>query len=171
MKNSRNIRKITLMSAVAAIYVVLTIALSGFSYGGIQFRVAEALMLLCVFKKEYCVALSVGCLISNMFSPMPLDMIIGTFATVVATLPVCFVGRFYNKKPLLTLLVASVFPVISNGVIIGLELKYFYGAPFWLSLCQVALGELVCVTFVGVILFSVLGKNKQFMRIISFEGY
>ena len=67
----KNVRRITIMSVVSAIYVVLTIALSGLSYGGIQFRVAEALMLLCVFKKEYCVALSVGCLISNMFSPMP----------------------------------------------------------------------------------------------------
>lgn len=169
MKNSRNIRKITLMSAVSAIYVVLTIALSGLSYGGIQFRVAEALMLLCVFKKEYCVALSVGCLISNMFSPMPLDMVIGTLATVVAALPMYFVGKLYDKKPLLTLVVASLFPVISNGIIIGLELNFFYGEPLLVSMAQVMFGELVCVSVFGVILFRMISKNNHFMRILRFS--
>ncbi|MBQ7757059.1 MAG: QueT transporter family protein [Oscillospiraceae bacterium] len=165
----KNVRKITIMSAVSAIYVVLTIALSGLSYGGIQFRVAEALMLLCVFKKEYCVALSVGCLISNMFSPMPLDMVIGTLATVVAALPMCFVGKLYDKKPLLTLVVASLFPVISNGIIIGLELNFFYGEPLLVSMAQVMFGELVCVSVFGVILFRMISKNNHFMRILRFS--
>lgn len=165
----KNVRKITIMSAVSAIYVVLTIALSGLSYGGIQFRVAEALMLLCVFKKEYCVALSVGCLISNMFSPMPLDMVIGTLATVVAALPMCFVGKLYDKKPLLTLVVASLFPAVSNGIIIGLELNFFYGEPLLVSMAQVMFGELVCVSVFGVILFRMISKNNHFMRILRFS--
>ncbi|MBQ8378345.1 MAG: QueT transporter family protein [Oscillospiraceae bacterium] len=165
----KNVRKITIMSAVSAIYVVLTIALSGLSYGGIQFRVAEALMLLCVFKKEYCVALSVGCLISNMFSPMPLDMVIGTLATVVAALPMYFVGKLYDKKPLLTLVVASLFPAVSNGIIIGLELNFFYGEPLLVSMAQVMFGELVCVSVFGVILFRMISKNNHFMRILRFS--
>ena len=165
----KNVRKITIMSAVSAIYVVLTIALSGLSYGGIQFRVAEALMLLCVFKKEYCVALSVGCLISNMFSPMPLDMVIGTLATVVAALPMYFVGKLYDKKPLLTFVVASLFPAVSNGIIIGLELNFFYGEPLLVSMAQVMFGELVCVSVFGVILFRMISKNNHFMRILRFS--
>ena len=165
----KNVKKITIMSAVSAIYVVLTIALSGLSYGGIQFRVAEALMLLCVFKKEYCVALSVGCLISNMFSPMPLDMVIGTLATVVAALPMYFVGKLYDKKPLLTLVVASLFPAVSNGIIIGLELNFFYGEPLLVSMAQVMFGELVCVSVFGVILFRMISKNNHFMRILRFS--
>ena len=165
----KNVRRITIMSVVSAIYVVLTIALSGLSYGGIQFRVAEALMLLCVFKKEYCVALSVGCLISNMFSPMPLDMVIGTLATVVAALPMYFVGKLYDKKPLLTLVVASLFPAVSNGIIIGLELNFFYGEPLLVSMAQVMFGELVCVSVFGVILFRMISKNNHFMRILRFS--
>ncbi|MBE6837703.1 MAG: QueT transporter family protein [Ruminococcus sp.] len=164
------INKIVISGVVAGIYAVMTVALSGISYGGVQFRVAEALMLLCVFRKEYCVALSVGCLVSNMFSPVPLDMIIGTLATVVAVIPIYLVGKLYNKKPLLTHVIASLFPVISNGVIVGLELNYFFGQPLALSMLRVALGELVCVTLLGVILFRVVSKNKQFMRIICFEN-
>ena len=164
------INKIVISGVVAGIYAVMTVAFSGISYGGVQFRVAEALMLLCVFRKEYCVALSVGCLVSNMFSPVPLDMIIGTLATVVAVIPIYLVGKLYNKKPLLTHVIASLFPVISNGVIVGLELNYFFGQPLALSMLRVALGELVCVTLLGVILFRVVSKNKQFMRIICFEN-
>ncbi len=167
MKN--NAKKMAICGAVAAIYVVLTIALSGLSYGGIQFRVAEALMLLCVFKKEYCVALSVGCFISNMFSPMPLDMVIGTLATVVAVVPMYFVGKLYDKKTLLTLIIASLFPTVSNGIIIGLELNFFYGEPLLISTVQVMFGELVCVSVLGVILFRIIEKNKHFMRILRFE--
>jgi len=55
-------------------------------------------------------------------------------------------------------------------VIVGLELNYFFGQPLALSMLRVALGELVCVTLLGVILFRVVSKNKQFMRIICFEN-
>lgn len=168
MKN--NVRKIVICGVVAAIYVVLTVALSGISYGGVQFRVAEALMLLCLFRKEYCVALSVGCFVSNMFSPMPVDMLIGTSATVVAVIPMYFVGKIYDKNPLAALVTASLFPVISNGIIVGLELNYFFDLPLLLSMAQVAAGEIVCVTILGTILFEIIGKNKQFMRIIRFES-
>lgn len=164
----KNTRKITLMGVVAAIYVVLTISLSSLSYGGVQFRVAEALMLLCFYKKEYCVALSVGCFISNMFSPMPVDMLVGTLATVIAAVPMYFIGKTGEKLRLFKMIIASLMPVISNGIIVGLELNIAFGEPLVISMVQVAFGELVCVTVLGVIIFRLLEKNKQFMRIICF---
>ena len=122
-----NTRKITLMGAVAAIYVVLTISLSSLSYGGVQFRVAEALMLLCFYRREYCVALSLGCFVSNMFSPMPVDMIVGTLATVIAAVPMCLIGKTGEKFRLAKMIVASFMPVVSNGIIVGLELNIAFG--------------------------------------------
>ena len=46
-----NIRELTTYSMVSAVYVLLTWAFGFLSYGGVQFRIAEALVLLCFFNK------------------------------------------------------------------------------------------------------------------------
>lgn len=166
MKN--NVKKLALMGACAGIYVVMTVCMAPLSYGGVQFRVAEALMLLCFYRKEYVYALTVGCLISNMFSPLPLDMLFGTLATLIAAVPMYFIGKKADTLRLLKMIIASLFPVISNGIIIGLELNVVFGEPFLISFCQVAFGELVCVTVLGVTIFKSFEKNRMFVKMISF---
>ncbi len=156
------------MGAVAAAYVVLTVMLGDLAYMGIQFRISEALMLLCFYRKEYCVALSVGCFISNMFSPMPIDMLVGTSATVIAAVCMYLIGKTDGKAHLPKLIAASLVPAAANGVIVGLELKFAFGLPLLLSMAQVAAGEVVCVTFLGTAIFSILEKNKSFMKLICF---
>lgn len=47
-------KKVIRISLVAALYVALTLALSWISYGEIQFRIAEILVLLCFFSKGLC---------------------------------------------------------------------------------------------------------------------
>ncbi len=147
------------LSIVASVYVVLTLSLGFMSFGGIQFRISEALMLLCFYKKDYGASLIIGCLIANMFSPMFLaDMLFGTLATVLAVLLIYISPNIY---------VASLAPVVTNAFIISAELKYFYDLPYWLGAFQVALGEFVCVSILGVILFKSLEKNKRFMELIT----
>ena len=156
------------MGVVAAAYVVLTITLGDLAYGGVQFRISEALMLLCFYHKEYCYALSVGCFISNMFSPMPIDMAIGTAATVIAAVVMYLIGKNAQKARLPKMIAASLVPAVANGIIVGIELNYFYELPLLLSMAQVAFGEVVCVTILGVAIFKLLEKNKRFMKIICF---
>lgn len=163
-----DIRKIAVMGVVAAAYVALTLSLGSLAYMGVQFRVSEALMLLCFYRKEYCYALSAGCFISNMFSPMPIDMLVGTAATVIAAAVIYLIGKNAAKARLFKMLIASLAPVIANGVIVGFELKFAYGLPLLLTMGQVALGELVCVTILGTVLFYFLEKNKNFMKLICF---
>ena len=167
-----DVKKLAIMGVVAAIYVVLTLMLGSLAYMGVQFRISEALMLLCFYKKEYCYALSVGCFISNMFSPMAIDMLIGTAATVIAAVVMYLIGKSAKERNrLFFMILASLAPVIANGIIVGIELYVLYGGiPLGLYMVQVAIGELVCVTLLGVILFSLLEKNKMFMKIICFEN-
>lgn len=147
------------LSVVTAIYVALTLSLSFISYGNIQFRVAEALMLLCFYKKDYGISLILGCFIANMFSPMALmDMTFGTLATVISVLLIYISPNIY---------IASLAPVVLNGLIVGLELKIALGLPFIISCLEVAAGEFVCVSIVGVILFKLFEKNQRFMKIIT----
>lgn len=147
------------LAAVAAIYVALTYALGFMSYGNIQFRVAEALMLLCFYRKDYGIALTVGCFIANIFSPMMLmDMAFGTLATVLAVLLIFISPNLY---------VASLAPVLTNAVVVGLELTVAFKTPFWLNAVEVGFGELVCVSVVGVIVFKLLEKNPAAMKLIT----
>ena len=180
MKNL-SVKKIAVLSVTAALYVAVTMALGSLAYGSIQFRISEALVLLCFYKKEYCYSMVVGCLIANIISTVgAIDMIVGTLATLIAVvvivicskyLPGLFVKKFGMSENLAStaaLITASLSPVVFNGILVGLELKYVFDLPLFLSMGQVALGELVCVTIVGVVLFKLLEKNKAFMKLIKF---
>lgn len=48
MKNDMT-KRLTRTAIIAAIYAVVTIAIAPFSYGNIQFRISEILVLLAVF--------------------------------------------------------------------------------------------------------------------------
>ncbi len=180
MKNL-SVKKIAVLSVTAALYVAVTMTLGSLAYGSIQFRISEALVLLCFYKKEYCYSMVVGCLIANIISTVgAIDMVVGTLATLIAVvvivvcskyLPGFFVKKFGMSENLAStaaLITVSLSPVVFNGIIVGLELKYVFDLPLFLSMGQVALGELVCVTIIGVILFKLLEKNKAFMKLIKF---
>lgn len=150
-------RKVIRLSVVTALYVALTLVLSWISYGEIQFRVAEILVLLCFFRKDYAIAMILGCAIANAFSPLgPIDVVVGTLATAVAV-----VGVMFSKN----LIVAGIFPVVSNALIVGLELSQIFESPFLLNVLTVGLGELV-VIIIGVIAFQMLKKNENFLKLI-----
>ena len=72
-----NSRRITNIGVVAAIYVVVTLLGSGLAYGQVQFRVSEALVLLCFFNKDYILSMSIGCFIANLFSTVGLIDTVG----------------------------------------------------------------------------------------------
>lgn len=153
-----SVTRLVKLAVVAAVYVVLTLALGFMSYANIQFRIAEALMLLCFYKKDYGISLIVGCFIANLFSPMALDMVFGTAATILAVLLIYISPNIY---------VASLAPVVTNAFVVGFELYNFLDLPFWLSCFQVAAGEFVCVCILGVVLFKLLEKNKKFMQLVT----
>ena len=156
-----NIKDIVMYASVAAIYVVLTWLFGSLSYGPIQFRISEVLVLLCFFNKKYFTPLTLGCLISNLMSPNSLDILFGTLATMISLFFIC------KSK---NLFVASLFPVIFNSLIVALELTVFSGIYDWnlylFYASTVALGEFVCVSIVGVILFTFLKGNKDFIKMI-----
>lgn len=162
-----NAHKIATIGVVAAIYVVVTIVGADLSYGPIQFRVAEALMLLCFFNKDYIFSLTIGCFIANIFSTVGLiDTVVGTSATLISAI---MIYLFRKEDNTARLVICSLFPVIANGLLVGAELNLVLKLPFWLSVGEVAFGEFVCVTVLGVIVFRLLSKNKGFMKLIMAE--
>lgn len=148
------------IAIVAALYVVLTLISYPFSYGMIQFRISEALMLLCCYDKRYTWSMVVGCIVSNLFSFDLIDCIFGTLATLLA----CIAMVLIKKKS-----ISSFAPAIFNGIIIGLELYFVIDAPLLLSMIGVAVGELVVVVLLGNIIFYYIEKDKKLMEVIGIK--
>ena len=144
---------------IAALYAVLfyaqNILLPGSATMAVQFRVAELLCIFALWTPAAIWGLALGTLIANIASigaGLPLDMIFGTIATVLAAVCIWKLRNLRIKGfPLLPLLM----PAIFNGIIIGLEIEIFFVeggfhfSDFLLQGSLVALGELVVVLIVG----------------------
>ena len=166
MKNDLT-KRLTRTEIIAAIYAVITVAIAPLSYMGVQFRISEILVLLAVFDPLYIGGLTLGCLIANLLGPNgPMDVLFGALATFISVYAIYLTGKIiqnYKAK----LFIASIWPTIFNGLIVGWMLNKLYGLPLILSMGQVALGELVIITCIGVPLFLVAGS--RFKNVMTFK--
>ena len=161
MKIKGNIRGMVYASAIAAIYVVLTLvsAAAGLSGGVIQFRLSEALTVLPVFTCAAVPGLFIGCAIANLVTgALPWDVAIGSLATLIGAY---LTYRFRNRPKL-----APVFPILSNGLIVPFVLKYVYTFPgsYWYFFLTVTAGETVCCGLFGYLLYRALSRREIFKQ-------
>ncbi len=158
-KNRSIIERISINAMIASIYFILTMATLPVSFLGMQIRIAEMLILLCFFRKDFVIGVSVGTLLANTMSPMfAWDMLFGTLATLISGL---LIG--YMKQ----LLIAALIPVVINAFVVGLELHLIMGLPFWLNVGLVGLGEFIAVAIFGYLILLFLGKNEKFQEMIG----
>ena len=151
-------RRLAAAGLIAAIYAAATLILPIPQYMGIQFRVAEAMTLLPFLFPEAIPGLAVGCFLANLLgSPIMLDWIFGTLATLLAAL-------WTRRMPNLWL--AALPPVLCNMVIVGAEIAWFEvqsGAAFWpvygLSALTVGLGEAAACYLLGVPLARMAARS------------
>lgn len=152
-------KRLVKVALVAALYATLTVTLAPISYGNLQFRIAEILVLLAFFDPFYIGGLTLGCLIANLLGPNGLmDVIFGTFATFLSVCAVSFTGKISGHAKY-GLVVASLWPTLLNGLIIGWMLHALFGLPLILTLLEVAIGEFVVVSIVGIPLFMVIMQS------------
>lgn len=152
-------------AVIAAIYAGLTYfaAILNVAYGGIQFRFSEALTMLAVFSPAAIPGLTIGCFLGNITSPYGIvDIICGTLATLIAAV-LSYKTRHIKFKDLP--LLSAIFPVISNAIIIGLEITLFMPEgfkfeAFLISAFQVGFGELVICYGLGIPLYKVIKRLK-----------
>ena len=142
---------------IAAIYAALTLLLPIPQYGGIQFRVAEAMTVLPFLFPEAIPGLTVGCFLANLLgSPIPLDWIVGTAATLLAAL---WTSKLHHRA------LAPLPQVICNMVLVGAEIAWFStqeGAAFWPAFAfnslTVGIGEAAACFILGSLLLRVLPR-------------
>lgn len=138
-------------AVIAALYAALTLALYPISFGAVQFRVSEALTLLPVLMPEAIPGLFVGCLLANLIGSATVwDVVFGSLATLIAAFMTYATRR--NR------IVAAIWPVTCNGVIVGAVLALTAQLPVALTMGQVALGEVAVVYTVGMAMLAALNR-------------
>ena len=159
-KRYAQLRQLARTGVTAALYVALCYVFAPISYGPIQFRIAEILVVLPFYDRKYCAPLILGTFAANIFMYGPADMIFGTLATAL----VCLVIILAKNKVVIAPAAAAI-----NGVIIGLMLFFVFGepGPLWFIAATVAIGEFA-VVLVGVLVFSGLEKNRKFIGFLKY---
>lgn len=165
MKNI-SVNTLVKTAIVAAIYASITMALAPISYGELQFRLSEILVLLAFIDPLYIPGLVLGCILANLGSPLgPIDVFAGSFATLLSVMAI-YQTRTTLGNSFKSLIIASLWPVIFNGLIVGWMLNYVLTLPFWASAGYVALGEFVVVSIVGVVVFKNILARESFISIL-----
>ena len=158
-KQIRSVLCLTRGSLIAAMYVALTYLafLVGLSGGVIQFRISEALCILPIFFPEAVLGLTVGCIISNIVTgAIVWDIVFGSIATFIGAVG----ARLMRKLPEAFKFLATLPTLLANAFIVPAVLILAYGVEggYWFFFLTVGLGELVCATVGGTILYYSLRK-------------
>lgn len=171
IKRKNTIRLIAANGVIAALYVVLTLITSPIAYSYMQFRVSELLCLLTFFNPWYTFGLTLGCLLANLFSTVgPLDIAMGTAATLIACLMMILCSKFVK-----ILAVNAIFPCLVNAAIVpaiiylstlGTEsVMLLTPGTYFMMFGWVFLGEFLAIYGVGYPIFMILRRTYP-----NFEG-
>lgn len=153
---------LTHAAMIAAVYVVLCAIFAPISYGEIQVRVAEALVILPFFTPAAIPGLFVGCIIANvMGGSIMLDVVLGSLATLIGA-----VGSWHLRANRFLVLLP---PIAANTLIVPYVLRYGYGVPLPIPfmMLTVGIGEVIAVGLFGNVLLSALVRYR---RIFSAAG-
>lgn len=157
-----NTRRLTTCAIVAAAYTAITLITAPLSYGLVQFRLSEALVVLCALDPFLGVGITLGCFLANIFSTVTImDMVVGTAATALA----CFLTSKCTKNWLIPL------PnILCNALIIGAMLAVVLfpdnlAVGFLTAFAQVGFGELVVMYVLGMPLLLFAKKSNFLAKI------
>ncbi len=155
-----NTKYLTKSSLIAALYIVLVVLqtlpfpFANLTFGPVQLRFAEGLVLLPLVEAAAIPGVFVGCLISNLllsaYSGFGLvDIIGGSLITLIgAILTSKMKNKFFGILP----------PVILNGLVVSIWVSYFTKVPYLLTVLGIGLGELVSTLVFGSLILSVYEK-------------
>ncbi len=174
MKKSKIISR---QAMIAAIYAVLSLALSFISFGTVQVRVSEALTLLPIFAFSNVWGVTIGCFITNLVGFFTganilgaFDILFGTLATFTAAiLSYALRNIRFKKLPILS----AIPPILVNAIVIGAELCIlinngkFNMAIFGVQALSVGLGQLLSCGVIGMVMVKAIEKNNKLKEYLS----
>jgi len=154
-------RLLTTYAIIISTYTAISLLLGSFSFGVVQIRIAEALLVLCLYDKKYIVPITLGCFVTNFIgiinglNPLIMDLIIGSLATLLSGFAVYYFRNIMLfNHPLLSLFL----PALINGVMVGIELAFYFPVSIPLLIGYVGLGEFVSVSIFGLLIYKPIGR-------------
>jgi uncharacterized membrane protein len=141
------------IAMIAAIYVILNIIFAPISYGPIQVRVAEALVVLPFIDPSAIIGLFIGCILANVIGPLGIvDVIGGSLCTLIAAY---LTYKIKNPK------LAPLPPVLINAFGVSIYLHILFDLPYWITVLYIGIGEVIACYILGYPLLILLIKNKK----------
>lgn len=150
------------VAIIASLYVVVTVLLAVISFGAIQLRLSEMFNYLVLFHKRYIIAVTLGVVIANFFSPMWwIDVPVGGIATLIVLLIARAVTK--NMKSLIWKLVVTGILFTASMFTVATQLMIVFDMPFWPTYGMVAVGEAFSMLVGGVTIY-LLQKKIDFTK-------
>ena len=156
-------RSLSRAGIIAAMYVALTLIFQPISFGAVQFRISEALMLLPLLTANAIPGLFVGCLAANLVGGgVWFDVLLGSVATLLAAI---FAYKWRKWPPL-----SAFSAVLFNGLIVGPVVYFAYvydpaGAvsvgTLLFTMLTVAAGEMAVCYVLGLPLYYALKRLPE----------
>lgn len=125
---------IALNAVLAALYIALTL-LSPFSFGTVNFRIADAVQVIACINKRTRGGISIGMAAANLFSPFGL-------VDVLAAVIICVIS-FGVGWAIPSEIIRVWLLVLVSALVVGAELCALEGLPFWMMFAGVFLSETI----------------------------
>lgn len=155
------VKELSKIAIVSGLYVALTLLLSPFSFGALQFRLSEMFNHLAIFNKRNITAVTIGCVIANMFSLLGIiDVFVGGISTLLMTITIYLVSKKIDSLKV-KLFVSSLISIIFMFPV-ALELNYIFKVPIFYTFVVSGAGEFVSMLIGAVVIYNV---NK----VVDFE--
>jgi uncharacterized membrane protein len=157
-------KNIALASLFAALYAVLVLVLAPISFQLVQVRVADALIpLSIIFGWPSVVGVTVGCVVSNVISPMPsiiADITFGSIANFIASFLAWKVGGLKHHKNALNEFLGCLAATAVITFVVGTYLAVMTEMELWVWWLGVGIGSVISINVMGYTLVQVIKKLK-----------
>jgi len=162
--SNQRVRVVVANGVIMAVYIALSIVVSPFASGAIQFRISEGLNHLVVFNRKLMWGVVGGVVVYNLF--FGLGVIDALFGGAGSFLALGATALIYHKVPNVFMRLAFNTIVFSASMfLVAWMLNMVLGLPFWLTFGTTALSELIIMTLTAPLMYIVnkaVGFDKRF---------
>ncbi|HUW89933.1 MAG TPA: QueT transporter family protein [Candidatus Nanopelagicaceae bacterium] len=148
--------KVALTAITAALYVTLGYVFQPISFLGLQFRVAELIVGMCIlFPIEGLIGNVIGVFFVNLTSPLgPIDLI-----SCIVNVPALYCIVLFRDKKFLKYLGGVLYAIIIS-IYVAVVLNIAFMLPIWLMFVQVLIAEVILASL-GIFLFAIIRMRLE----------
>lgn len=163
----------TNIAAIATIYIVVSLVLNVLSFGPVQIRIAEVLIIAAIFSKDGIYGVTLGCFLTNLigttmgFSPLGIvDVVGGTLLTLISAIMAYYFREVkYGKHqiPLLSLFMPVLFNMFGLPFIFAYVLHNGFFIQLYLSeVLFVFIGQFLACVVLGSFVYKELYSQLRY---------